>query len=166
MGGGDAARIGLGALGGGSGLVKAAAASSKNRLDVPVAIVRRAGHIVVMGKQHLMACDPAVPDFRWSTYYAAPGGGFGEALLFSATAFAAVAGNAQVAAAPSSSSSQYSSGVSNIHGALDRYNARAGKRRSATEAGSDHTFVLTRVEEGRKKSIGPVGISLESGGSA
>jgi hypothetical protein len=56
--------------------------------------------------------------------------------------------------------------VSNIHGALDRYNARAGKRRSATEAGSAHTFVLTRVKEGRKKGIGLVGISLESGENA
>ena len=52
--------------------------------------------------------------------------------------------------------------MSNLHSALDRYNARAGQRCSATEAGSDHTFVLTRVKEGRKKGIGLVGISLES----
>lgn len=108
-----------------------------------------------MGKQHLMAYDPAVQDFRRSTYSVAIGGGFGVALLFSATTLAAVA-------APSHSSIQYSSGVSNLHSALDRYSARAGQRCSATEAGSDHTFVLTRVKKGRKKGIGLVGISLES----
>lgn len=108
-----------------------------------------------MGKPHLMAYDPAGKDFRWSTYSVVTGAGFGVALLFSATALAAVA-------APSHSSIQSSSGVSNLHSALDRYNARAGQRCSATEAGSDHTFVLTRVKEGRKKGIGLVGISLES----
>lgn len=112
-----------------------------------------------MGKPHLMAYDPAGKDFRWSTYSVVTGGGFGVAVLFSATALAAVA-------APSSSSIQSSSGLSNLHSALDRYNARAGQRRSATEPGSDRTFVLTRVEEGRKKGIGLVGISLESGENA
>ena len=87
-----------------------------------------------MGKQHLMAYDQAVQDFRRSTYSVAIGGGFGVALLFSATALAAVA-------APSYSSIQYSSGVSNLHSALDRYNARAGQRCSATEAGSEQRFI-------------------------
>lgn len=166
MGGGDVAKIGLGVLGGVSGIVKAAKSSSKARLDVPVAIMRRDGHIVVMGKQHLMGYDPLAQDFRWSTYYAAPGNAFGDTMLFAVTALAATAGNAQVAAAPSYSSSQYSSGVGNIHGALDRYNARAGKRKAATEAGDDHAFVLTQVEEGRKKGIGLIGINLESGEGA
>ena len=163
MGGGDVAKIGLGVFGGVSGIVKASMASSKGRLDVPVAIMRRDGHIVVMGKQHLMGYDPQAQDFKWSTYYAAPGDVLGDSMLFAVTAFAGVAGNAQVASASSYSSSQYRSGVSNIHGALDRYNARAGQRRAATEAGDEHAFVLTQVEEGRKKGIGLIGINLESG---
>ena len=166
MGGGDAARIGVGALGGVSGLVKATRASSRARLDVPVAIVGRAGHIVVMGKQHLMAFDPVARDFRWSTYYAAPGDVLGDTLLFAVTAMAATAGNAQVASSGSIGSSQYNSGVRNIHSSLDRYNAVAGRRFSATEAGDNHAFVLTKVGEGRRQSIGLVGISLESGEGA
>jgi outer membrane protein assembly factor BamB len=163
MGGGDVAKIGLGVLGGVSGIVKASMAQSKGRLDVPVAIINRSGHIVVMGKQHLMGYDPVAQDFRWSTYYEAPGDGLGDSMLFAATAFAALAGNAQVAAAPSYSSSQYSDGVKNIHSSLDRYNAAAGKRRAATKAGQDHSFVLTQVEDGKKSGVGLMGINLDSG---
>jgi outer membrane protein assembly factor BamB len=163
MGGGDVARLGLGVMGGVTGVVKAARATSRARLDVPVAIVPRAGHIVVMGKQHLMAYDPARRDFRWSTYYAAPGDVLGDTMLFAVTALAATAGNMQVASAPSLSSNQFSSGVSTIHTNLDRYNARAGRRFSATERGDDHAFVLTRIGEGRRQSLGLVGINLESG---
>jgi hypothetical protein len=163
MGGGDVAKIGLGMLGGVSGIVKATMAQSKGRLDVPVAIVHRSGHIVVMGKQHLMGYDPVAQDFKWSTYYAAPGDGLGDSVFFAVTAVAALAGNAQAAAAPSYSSSQYSDGVKNIHSALDRYNAAAGKRRAATKAGADHSFVLTQVEEGKKSGVGLMGISLDTG---
>lgn len=163
MGGGDVAKIGLGVLGGVSGIVKATMAQSKGRLDVPVAIIKRSGHIVVMGKQHLMGYDAVAQDFKWSTYYAAPGDGLGDSVLFAVTAVAALAGNAQAAAAPSYSSSQYSDGVKNIHGALDRYNKAAGKRREATKAGADHSFVLTQVEQGGKSGTGLMGISLDSG---
>ena len=72
MGGGEVAQLGLGALGGLSGLAKAGFAQSKARLDVPVAIHRRDGVIVIQGKQHLMAFDPAAKAIKWSTYYPAP----------------------------------------------------------------------------------------------
>lgn len=163
MGGGDIAKIGLGALGGLKGLTKGAMAQNKNRLDVPVAITRRDGHIVVMGKQHLMGFDPVARDIAWSTYYAAPGNMMGDSLLFAVTALAATAGNAQVASANSYSSSQYSSGVNNIHGALDRYNAAAGKRKAATRTAGNYAYVLTNVEDGRKKGVGLMGISLDTG---
>ena len=138
-------------------------AQNKNRLDVPVAITRRDGHIVVMGKQHLMGFDPIERDIAWSTYYAAPGDLMGDSLLFAVTALAATAGNAQAASANSYSSSQYSAGVDNIHGALDRYNSAAGKRKAATRTAGNYAYVLTNVEEGRKKGVGLMGISLDSG---
>jgi hypothetical protein len=116
-----------------------------------------------MGKQHLMGYDPVAQEFKWSTYYAGPGDALGDSALFAVTAFAAVAGNAQGMAAPSYSSSQYSDAVKNTHGALDRYHAAAGKRRSATELVTEHAFVLTQVEDGRKKGVGLMGISLETG---
>lgn len=163
MGGGDIAKIGLGALGGLKGLAKGAMAQNKGRLDVPVAITRRDEHIVVMGKQHLMGFDPVERDIAWSTYYAAPGNLMGDSLLFAVTAVAATAGNAQAASAPSYSSSQYSSGVGNIHSALDRYNSAAGKRKSATRSAGNYAYVLTNVEEGRKKGVGLMGISLDTG---
>ncbi len=163
MGGGDIAKIGMGVFGGVSGIVKGTMAQSKARLDVPVAIIRRDNHIVVMGKQHLMGYDAVAQNLRWSTYYAAPGDILGDSLMFAVTALAATAGNAQVATATSYSDSQYSQGVGNIHGALDRYNARAGKRKAATQASAGYSYVLTNVEDGRKKGIGLMGISLETG---
>ncbi|MCF3652466.1 PQQ-binding-like beta-propeller repeat protein [Synoicihabitans lomoniglobus] len=163
MGGGDIAKIGLGALGGLRGLAKGAMSSSKSRLDVPVAIIRRDGHIVVVGNQHLMGYDPIAQDLKWSTYYAAPGNGLTDSVLFAVTALAATAGNAQAMSASSYSSSQYSSGVNNVHSALDRYNRVAGKRKAATKSDGGYSYVLTKVEEGRKKGIGLMGISLETG---
>lgn len=165
MGGGDIAKIGVGALGGLQGLAKGAMAQNKDRLDVPVAITHRDGHIVVMGKQHLMGFDPVARKLAWSTYYAAPGSLMGDSLLFAVTALAATAGNAQAASAPYYSSSQYSSGVNQIHSALDRYNEHAGKRKAATRTAGNYAFVLTNVKEGRKKGVGLVGISLDTGES-
>lgn len=163
MGGGDVAKIGLGALGGLTGLAKGALAQSKARLDVPVAIMRRDTHIVVMGKQHLMGFDPVAQNLKWATYYAAPGNVLGDSLLFAVTAMAATAGNAQVAQSSGYGSSQYNSGVSNIHSALDRYNRVAGKRKAATKSDGDYSYVLTNVEDGRKKGVGLMGISLDTG---
>ena len=163
MGGGDIAKIGLGALGGLRGLAKGAMSSSKSRLDVPVAIIRRDGHIVVVGNQHLMGYDPVAQDLKWSTYYPAPGNALTDSVLFAVTALAATAGNAQAASAPSYGSSQYNSGVNNIHSALDRYNRVAGKRKAATKSDGGYSYVLTTVEEGRKKGTGLMGISLETG---
>jgi hypothetical protein len=88
MGGGDIAKIGLGALGGLSGLAKGAMSSSKARLDVPVAIIRRDGHIVVVGNQHLMGYDPVAQNLKWSTYYPAPGNALTDSVLFAVTALA------------------------------------------------------------------------------
>jgi outer membrane protein assembly factor BamB len=163
MGGGDVAKIGLGITGGLMGIAKAAASSSKARLDVPVAVMHKNGHIIVQGKQHLMSFNPQAHEIVWSTYYPAPSNAFADAALLSVTALATVAGNAQVATSSGYASSSYSSGVNQIHGALDRYNAAAGKRYSATQNATDRTFVLTKVEVGGKKGVGLVGIRLEDG---
>ncbi|GAB1489728.1 hypothetical protein MASR2M8_21820 [Opitutaceae bacterium] len=164
MGGGEVAQLGLGVLGGVSGIVKAAKAQSKGRLDVPVAILRRGDHIIVQGKQHLIGFDPKARNIAWSTYYAAPGDTFGMTALFAVTAMAALQGNA-MAAPHTYGSSGYRSGESLIHNSLDRYNKVAGKRRAATQGADDRTYVLTRVEEGKEKGIGLVGIRLDDGES-
>ena len=72
MGGGEIAQLGLGVLGGLRGIAKAAVAQNKARLDVPVAILRKGGHIIVQGKQHLLCFDPAARKIEWATYAAAP----------------------------------------------------------------------------------------------
>jgi outer membrane protein assembly factor BamB len=162
MGGGEVAQIGLGVLGGVSGIVKASVAQSKARLDVPVAIVRRGERIVVQGKQHLLCFDPAGRQIAWSTYCAAPSDALGMTALFAVTAFAGVAGNG-MAMQGGYASSQYSSGVNVVHSSLDRYNKEAGKRKSATKGSETYSFMLTKVEDGQEKGIGLLGINLANG---
>lgn len=160
MGGGEIAQLGLGALGGVSGLVKAGFAQSKARLDVPVAILRQNGHIVVQGKQHLLGFDPVSKTQKWSLYYAAPSDALAMAALFAVTAAQGVVGNAQ-AAGSTFGSSAYDQGVNTIHSGLDNYNKYAGKRKSATQSSESYSYVLTKV--GKSKDLGIVGVNLATG---
>ncbi len=162
MGGGDIAQIGLGALGGLRGLGKAAMSSSKARLDVPVAIVRRGERVVVQGKQHLMCFDPTGKKIAWATYCAAPSDTFGMTALFAVTAFSAVGGNA-MGMQGGIGSAQYNQGVQLTHSSLDIYNKQAGKRKSATKGSESFSFMLTKVEDGAEKGVGLLGINLATG---
>lgn len=162
MGGGEVAQLGLGALGGVTGLVKAGMAQSKARLDVPVAVMRRGDRVVVQGKQHLMSFDPAAKQIAWSTYCAAPSDTFGMTALFAVTAMTAVGGNA-MGMQGGIGSSQYNQGVSMTHSSLDIYNKQAGKRKSATKGSESFSFMLTKVEDGKQKGIGLLGINLATG---
>lgn len=157
MGGGDVAQLGLGALGGIKGLVKAGMASSKSRLDVPVAILQRDNRIVVQGKQHLLCFDPVGKQIAWSTYCAAPSDTLGMTALFAVTAACAVGGNGMVA------QGQQSAGFNVISTSLDGYNKEAGKRKSATKGSDSFTFMLTKVEDGKDKGVGLLGINLTNG---
>ncbi len=162
MGGGEVAQIGLGALGGVTGLVKAGLAQSKARLDVPVAITRRGDRIVVQGKQHLLCFDPMGKAIAWSTYVAAPSDTLGMTALFAVTAFSGVAGNA-MGIQGGLGSSQYQSGVDMTHRSLDIYNKTAGKRKAATQGSENFSFMLTKVEDGKEKGIGLLGINMSTG---
>lgn len=162
MGGGEVAQIGLGLLGGVSGVVKASMAQSKARLDVPVAIVRRGDRVVVQGKQHLLCFDPAGKQIAWSTYCAAPSEAFGMAAMFAVTAFSGIAGNG-MAMQGGFGSSAYQSGVDMTHRSLDMYNKQAGKRKSATKGSETYSFMLTRVEDGKDKGVGLLGINMLNG---
>lgn len=160
MGGGEIAQIGLGVLGGVQGLVKASMSQSKSRLDVPVAISRQNGHVVVQGKQHLLGFDPVAKTQKWSLYYAAPSDTLAMAAMFAVTAAQGVVGNAQ-ASQGTFGSSAYNQGYTTIHSGLDNYNKYAGKRKSATKSSETYSYILTKV--GKKKDLGIVGINLETG---
>jgi outer membrane protein assembly factor BamB len=160
MGGGEIAQIGLGVLGGVQGLVKASMAQSKARLDVPVAISRQSGHVVVQGKQHLLGFDPVSKTQKWSLYYAAPSETLAMAALFAVTAAQGVVGNAQ-ASQGTFGSSAYNQGYNTIHSGLDNYNKYAGRRKSATTNNDAYSYILTKVNKG--KDLGLVGVNLETG---
>lgn len=162
MGAGSVAKIGLGALGGVSGLVKATVSANKALLDVPVAVNFSGGRVVVQGKQHLLGFDPMTKTSSWSLFYAAPSEALANIAMFAVTAAAAVYGNAQAAASGSYMSSGYSSGVNTIHSNLDRYNKyteKAAKRAGGSKSSQAYSYVLTTVE----KDIGVVGVNLTTG---
>lgn len=163
MGGGDVAKIGLGLTGGLMGVTKAVMSQNKARLDVPVAITRQDGHIVVRGKQHLLGFDPVAKDQKWSLYYAAPSDAFATIAMFTVTLAASAAGNAQVAQNGSVLTSGGQQGMQNIQSALDRYN-RYTEKRSAKAGGSkgadDYAYILTKID---KKGVGLLGVNLASG---
>lgn len=163
MGGGDIAKIGLGLTGGLMGTIKAVSSSNKARLDVPVAIVRQNGHIVVQGKQHLLGFDPLAKQQKWSLYYAAPSDAFATIAMFAVTALASAQGNAQVAQNGSIMTSGGRQGMDNIQQALDRYN-RYTEKRAARAGGSkateSYTYIVTKIP---KSGLGLYGVNLATG---
>ena len=162
MGAATVAKLGLGALGGVSGLVKAGLSANKGLLDVPVAVSFANGRVVVQGKQHLLGFDLQTKTANWSLFYAAPSDAFANIAMFAVTAAAAVYGNAQVAASGGMGSSGYSSGVNTIHTNLDSYNKyteQAARRAGSAKTSEAYTYILTKVE----KDIGIVGVNLTSG---
>ncbi len=160
------AKIGLGVLGGLSGLATATvkSVSSKDRLDIPVNISKLDnGHIVVRGRQHLLAFDPANQSIPWSTYYPAPGAaGWEMGLMFALTAANALAANASYAAGQSSLSSA-SSSISQSLANFDKYQ---NKRYSATKTGTELVYILTRIEENGSKGNGLMAVNLATGEAA
>ncbi len=161
MGMGGVAKIGLGALGGVTGIVKATVSANKALLDVPVAVNLVNGKVVVQGKQHLLGFDPVTKTSNWSLFYGAPSDALGNAAMFAVTAAAALYGNGQ-AAAGGFGSSGYNSGVSTIHSNLDRYNQyteKAAKRAGGSKSAQGYTYIVTKLE----KDIGVVGVNLANG---
>lgn len=163
MGGGDIAKIGLGLTGGLMGTIEAVSSSNKARLDVPVAIVRQNGHIVVQGKQHLLGFDSLAKQQKWSLYYAAPSEAFATLAMFAVTALASAQDNAQVAQNGSIMTSGGRHGMENIQQALDRYN-RHTEKRAARAGGSKATERYTSIVAKLPKSgLGLYGVNLATG---
>jgi outer membrane protein assembly factor BamB len=164
MGMGGVAKIGLGALGGITGLAKGVVSANKGLLDVPVAVSVTNGRVIVQGKQHLLGFDPQTKTSNWSLFYAAPSDALANIAMFAVTAVAAVGGNAQVAGSGGFGSSGYNSGVNTIHSNLDRYNSyteKLAKRAGGVKSSEAYSYILTKVE----KDIGIVGVNLANGES-
>lgn len=167
VGGGEAAaKIGLGVLGGLSGLAKgvASTASDKGRLDIPINVTKLDnGKIVVRGKQHLLGFDPATQSIAWSTYYPAPGSaGWEMGVMIALTAAQGLSANASYASGQSS----LGSASGDISKSLDQFNKFQNKRYSATKSGKQLVYILTRVDEGGSKGVGLMAIDLATGESA
>lgn len=166
--GGEMAAAGIGAL---SGLMTGGIAgalqgglkstSGKGRLDVPVALIeRKDGSVIVAGKQHLMAFDPAAQKLNWSTYYPAPGSNsLGLAAMSALTLVAATSYGVSAAQGGMSSWSANKSNESNF----GNLGAMAQKRFTASQQARDYAYVLTTVTEGKESGVGLMAINLANG---
>ena len=167
LGGGEAAaKIGLGLMGGVSGLAGGIgkSVSGKDRMDIPVNISKvENGKLVVRGKQHLLAFDPTTQSIAWSTYYPAPGAaGWEMGVMIALTAAQGLAANASYASGQSS----LSSASGDVQKTLERFDKFQNKRYSATKSGKELVYILTRVEEGGSKGVGLMAIDIATGDSA
>jgi outer membrane protein assembly factor BamB len=136
-----------------------AAASGGAEQDSPVAIhLRKNGSAVVVGKQHLLAFDPATHEIAWSLQYDPPGrAAWAKGLMGAMTALTYAANVGQAAATGSSS---YANTASQ---SIADYSSYASKRYSAAGETERYYYVLTNIEEGKEKGAGIVGVNLDSG---
>jgi outer membrane protein assembly factor BamB len=136
-----------------------AAASGGEEADSPVAIrLRQDGTAVVVGKQHLLAFDPAARSVAWSLEYDPPGrAAWVKALAGAMTALSYAANVGQAAA---TGSSAYSGAASQ---SIASYSDYTSKRYSAAGETDRYYYVLTNIEEGKEKGAGIVGVNLDTG---
>ena len=132
--------------------------------DFPVAISRReSGAVVVRGKQHVLAFDPASRAVSWSVKYEAPGiSGWATLAMTAATAFA-YAGHTANAMRSYAGTSENRWANQNRLKTLQDYERYVTKRFTATSAGERYVYVLTKVEEGEERRPGIVAIDMETG---
>lgn len=157
--GGKIAAIGFGGLGGAFG-------KGARRTDNPVSIVRQEnGTVVVRGKQHLLAFDPAKKDIAWSTKYSAPGISGWESIVMSALTVTAAA------LSQTNAAYQFQRGFYNN---VYRENARfltlmtnyqqfMGQRFSSSKQSGNIYYVLTSIKGDGGSGSGLIGVNMLTG---
>ena len=122
------ARFALGGL-------KGAAAGSGKEQDTPIVITRRGtGPVVVRGKQHLLAFDPATKKIAWAVEYGAPGAsGLMKGVMFALSAVTYLA-NTATAASTYMGTAENTWANNGRQDAIKGYSDVAGKRYSASQA--------------------------------
>ncbi len=157
--GGKIAAIGFGGIGGAFG-------KGAKRTDNPVSLVRQEnGTVVVRGKQHLLAFNPATKDIAWSTKYGAPGISGWESIVMTALTV--------TAAVLSQTNEAYQFQRGNYNNAY-RENARflnlmttyqqyMGQKLSASKQTGNTYYVLTKIKGDGDSGSGLIGVNMLTG---
>jgi outer membrane protein assembly factor BamB len=137
-----------------------------DRRDPPVSIVRQEnGTVVVRGKQHLLAFDPATQQIPWSTKYEAPGISGWQQLVM--TAIAITASSASSSATSALASRGYYNAAyqtnKNFSTLLTTYQSHILDRFSASKGEANMFYVLTKMKKDGKSGSGLVGVNLLTG---
>ncbi len=165
IGGGELASAGVKALTGGiGGLLQAGigvAASKKQRMDIPVNVfLNDKGLVVVRGKQHVMSFDPVAKKIDWSNYFPAPGAGMFEIVVMAAlTVFSTVASQVSYA----NGSTSLNTANNDIKAAWGRFDRVAQRRYDASKASQTQAYILTQVQDEKRKGLGVIAVDMNSG---
>lgn len=148
----------------GLGGLSAFGSKSGDTRDFPVALSRREnGTVVVRGKQHVLAFDPATRAVPWAVKYDAPGiSGWATIAMAAATAFAYSGYTAQAANSYAGTSENRWANQNRLK-TLENYERYVNKRFTATSANDRYVYVLTKVEHGEDRLPGIVAIDMETG---
>lgn len=148
----------------GFGGLSAIGSKGGDTTDEPVALYRREnGTVVVSGKQHLLAFDPATRSIAWSVKYEAPGvPGWQKVAMAALTAVAYASATASAASTYAGTSENRWANRQRIN-SLAAYEQFVSKRYSATKATGNYVYVLTTVREGKEKGAGLIGVQMDNG---
>lgn len=160
-GGARAARTGLKfARGGLMGMMK----KDKEDFDPPVSISMRGnGMAVVQGTTHLLAFDPKATSVAWSVQFEAPGSPAWQLAAMGAITAYGYSANLGVAMNTQRGTGMNNAANQNKNRFAAGYQKLLTKRYTATEHGSNFTYILSKVEDGKKEVPGIIGVSLDSG---
>ena len=155
-------KVGAIAFGGIGGAFKKGA----KRTDEPISLVRQEnGTVVVRGKQHLLAFNPATKEIAWSNKYAAPGiSGWEQIVMTALTITAALISEATEAQHAQNGdynrSFEQNQQFLNLMTAYQQY---MGKKYSAAKQSGNIYYVLTKIKGDDDSGSGLIGVNMLNG---
>lgn len=153
------AAIGFGGIGG-------AFKKGAKRTDEPVSIVRQEnGTVVVRGKQHLVAFNPATKEIVWSNKYSAPGiSGWEQIVMTALTVTAALISEANEAShAQNGDYNRAFEQNDRFLNLMTAYQQFMGKKYNASKQSGNVYYVLTNIKGGDDKGSGLIGVNMLTG---
>ena len=155
-------KVGAIAFGGIGGAFKKGA----KRTDEPISLVRQEnGTVVVRGKQHLLAFNPATKDIVWSNKYAAPGiSGWEQIVMTALTVTAALISEANEARhARNGDYNRAFEQNDRFLNMMTAYQQFMGKKYNSTKQSGNIYYILTKIKGDDDSGSGLVGVNMLTG---
>ena len=136
------------------------------RTDEPISLIRQEnGTVVVRGKQHLLAFNPATKEIAWSNKYAAPGiSGWEQIVMTALTVTAALISEASEARhAQNGDYNRAFEQNDRFLNLMTAYQQYMGKKYSASKQSGNIYYVLTKIKGDDDSGSGLIGVNMLNG---